>query len=367
MLRFQATSKCYFLHNITALYSHRTCCLIITSPAPQNRTDNQNNARSHKQIHEPPLHITHHTTLPTPAAALKTIEKYDEPAILWQLMPTSTLLLRIPAAVIALLCVGVIFSGTTHAQSVRLPVDFHRQELRLSCEVATLKMALSALNIDIPESELRSQLSYDPTPKSSGVWGNPHKGFVGDINGRMLRTGYGVYAQPIAKLGNKYAATQVISQGSPELLARHLAAGNPVIIWGYYGAGQTYTWRTPDGTPVHAVDGEHTYIVYGFDGPLDNPITFSVMDPLKGSQTWSAADLAANWSALNRMGVVVIKHPLWVRVPGEKQVWELSAGDKTRRWVSTWDDFVKRGGAASLVTPIDKGKLETYTLGSPIT
>ena len=64
---------------------------------------------------------------------------------------------------------------------VQLPIRFHRQEHSLSCEVATLKMALQAHGVEVPESELVKNLAYDPTPKRNGVWGDPHKGFVGDI------------------------------------------------------------------------------------------------------------------------------------------------------------------------------------------
>ncbi|MDZ4225328.1 MAG: C39 family peptidase [Candidatus Andersenbacteria bacterium] len=139
-----------------------------------------------------------------------------------------------------------------HADSMRLPITFHRQEHSLSCEIATLKMVLGIHGIDVAEAELIAKLPFDLTPRDSGRWGNPNKGFVGNIDGRMLVDGYGVYWDPIARIGAQYAETTVLEDGSPQELAQHVAAGNPVIIWGYYGQRKAYSWLTPDGTPIKA-------------------------------------------------------------------------------------------------------------------
>src|SRR3989338_5575168 len=63
---------------------------------------------------------------------------------------------------------------------VALDVPFHKQEHALSCEIATLKMALNYHGQMVAESELLNDLSFDTAaPRSSdNVWGNPDKGFV---------------------------------------------------------------------------------------------------------------------------------------------------------------------------------------------
>ncbi len=81
-------------------------------------------------------------------------------------------------------------------------VAFHRQEHALSCEIASLKMALSYYGVDVSETQLISELPVDtPGPRQPGnIWGDPEKGFVGNIDGTMPNSGYGVYEKPIASV-----------------------------------------------------------------------------------------------------------------------------------------------------------------------
>jgi uncharacterized protein YvpB len=252
------------------------------------------------------------------------------------------------------------------AQQVSVPVTFHRQEHSLSCEVATLKMALGAHGIAVNEPELIAHLPVDATPRSSGIWGNPYTSFVGNIDGVMPRTGYGVYWDPIAKLGQRYADTEVLRHSSAPELAKHLTQGNPVIVWGYYGTGAALSWQTPQGVPVKAVNGEHTRVVYGFDGPVNAPTHFYLMDPLTGPLKWTTAQLMHNWGALDHMAVVVRPQPRWVRVQGETDIWEISQGGKTRHLVIDWETFIERGGSPEAVRAIIPRELAAYREGSTL-
>ena len=266
-----------------------------------------------------------------------------------------------------MLLAAVALPGYAHAQAIRLPVKLHVQEHSLSCEIATLKMALSVHGLIVSENDLISRLAFDPTPKGTGVWGDPSKGFVGSIDGRMLVTGYGVYAPPIAQVGNAYASAELLRNGSAGQLARHIAAGNPVIIWGHYGQRlNVFGWHTREGTPVRAVDGEHTRLVYGFDGPVQSPTRFYLVDPVTGAFSWSTDELMRNWSSLDYIGVVVSPQRQWVREAGDTQIWEIDTKRATRRWITSWQAFVHRGGSAAAVAPITRAKLLQYTLGSPI-
>lgn len=271
---------------------------------------------------------------------------------------------RLSASIVLVLLSGL--PSAVSAQQVSVPATFHRQEHALSCEVATLKMALGVHGLNITESELIAKLPFDATPKSGGVWGDPNQGFVGDIDGRMLIDGYGVYWDPIAALGDRYASASVLQHGSPQQLARAIAAGNSVIIWGYYGERAVYGWQTPAGQPIHAMGGQHTRLVYGFDGPLDAPTRFYLLDPLSGRLSWSTTELMRNWSSLHHMGVVVAAHPRWVRVPGDAKIWEIDSKKNTRRWVTTWNTFTKRGGSPPAVTDVTRAALLQYASGLPI-
>jgi uncharacterized protein YvpB len=262
--------------------------------------------------------------------------------------------------------VFAVLPASAQTPTVQLNVTFHKQEHSLSCEVAALKTALQEQGITVSESELISQLPFDSTPKQPGVWGDPNQGFVGSIDGRMLVTGYGVHWDPIAKLGAKYTTTEVMRHGSAQQLAEQIAQGNPVIIWGYYGQRGVYNWKTPLGSLITAINGEHTMVVYGFDGPATAPTAFYIMDPAQGKMQWTTEQLIYNWSALGHIGVVVKQPKQWVRVLQTTQIWELDNKTKTRQLIPSWAAFVQRGGTSQAVKPIDQTKLLTYKVGTSI-
>lgn len=252
------------------------------------------------------------------------------------------------------------------AMDVELPVPYHRQEHSLSCEVAALKMALGRYGVAVTEAELIRQLPFDLTPRRGDLWGNPHEGFVGNIDGRMMVDGYGVYWEPIAKLGSRWRRTEVLRGASAAQVAAHVAAGRPVVVWGAYGRPTAYQWRTTDGSVVHAVNGEHARVVTGFSGTPDNPTEFLLLDPIFGRLVWSTDTFERNWGTLGHTGVVVYPHPQWVRVAGDPRVWEISADGTTRRWVTSWEALVKSGGTAWAIADIDEAALMRYKVGAPI-
>jgi hypothetical protein len=154
--------------------------------------------------------------------------------------------------------------------------------------------------------------------------------------------------------------------GSATLLAQQISQGNPVIIWGYYGQRRVYDWRTPAGTPIKAVDGEHTVVVYGFDGPVTAPTRFYVMDPAQNALSWPTEQLMHNWSSLEHMGVIVAPLKQWVRVKGETTIWEINTTKKTRHEILSWAAFTRRGGSTTAIRSIDTAQLLTYKIGSPL-
>lgn len=188
---------------------------------------------------------------------------------------------------------------------VKLPVTFHRQEHSLSCEAAAVTMALNYKGANVTESDVISKLVFDPTARTSTTWGNPYTGFVGAIDGKMSITGYGVYWQPIADAANNWKYTEALENMTPQDLAMHLLNDRPIVIWGYYGAGKTISWQTPDGQQINAVNGEHARTVIGFVGDQNTPIGFSILDPIYGELYWTTEQLLENWKPFNNAGVVV--------------------------------------------------------------
>lgn len=192
-----------------------------------------------------------------------------------------------------------------HFASVELPLKFHRQEHSLSCEAATLKMVLDYHGVNLSESEITNKIPTDPTLRSGNIWGNPHFGFVGNIDGKMMVDGYGVYWEPIAVAASNWKSAKIIKNGTIQDLTKHISEGRPVIVWGYLGRGRLVSWNTPDGDIVKGVDGEHTRVVYGFKGSVDDPDGFLVMDPIYGPEYWQTNKFLKNWEAFGRVGVVV--------------------------------------------------------------
>lgn len=253
------------------------------------------------------------------------------------------------------------------AMDVELSMPLHYQEHSLSCEVAALKMALGRYDVAVSESELIRSLPFDSTPKSDDVWGDPYRGFVGDIDGTMLVTGYGVYWDPIARLGLQWKRTEVLRGVLPADVAAHVAAGRPVIVWGNYGRATAQQWRTLDGDLVSAVQGEHARVVAGFRGSVSEPTHFLLLDPLYGRLEWSTQAFLNNLNLLGRHAVVVYPHPRWARAVNDSKVWEISADGTTRHWVKDWQTFEARGGFPAAIVEVDEQYLERYKQGSDIT
>jgi uncharacterized protein YvpB len=198
--------------------------------------------------------------------------------------------------------------------TAKLRVPFLKQEHALSCEVATLRMALAYRGITVSERELLDAVGFDPTPRRGSVWstratatwGDPDDAFVGAVDGIMPKTGYGVHAGPIGRVAGRYRTAEVIENGTATMLADAIASGNPVITWGFLpGNGQPLVWRTQVGKEVRAVNGEHTRVVIGYTGTREQPIGFFAIDPIYGEQYWKVEKFMENWAPLGRTGVVV--------------------------------------------------------------
>ncbi len=196
-------------------------------------------------------------------------------------------------------------SFTTSANSFKLDAPAFLQMHALSCEVATLRMALAYRGISVTEEDLLSQVGYDPTPHNGNVWGNPYQAFVGNVDGRQMVTGYGVYWGPIARVARNYRSAQEFEGWSISKLTNEIKKGNPVIIWVYSKSGVPTHWYTPSGEKIYAVSGEHTVLVVGYVGTEDNPSQLIINDSLIGQVYWSRAIFDKKWDTFNRSGVVV--------------------------------------------------------------
>jgi len=192
--------------------------------------------------------------------------------------------------------------------AVKLAVPYHHQQHALSCEVTSLLMALNYKGVKVTEDELIQQLPIsDPgSRRQDNTWGDPNLGFVGNIDGRMPNTGYGVYEQPIYDLASKYREAKIITNGTLTDLITELGNGNPIVVWGVVvGRSRDISWKTPQGKIITAQLDEHARTLIGFTGQSDNPQLMILLDPLYGEMRLKVADFLKNWELLDKRAVVI--------------------------------------------------------------
>ena len=181
------------------------------------------------------------------------------------------------------------------------------QESKLSCEAASLKMALSSKGVNVSESAIMQKIGYDPAAHSGFVWGDPNKNFVGDINGKMCDTGYGVYWKPVALAASFWRPSKYFSGGDVQNIVKAIQAGNPIVVWGTLPVKNLTdcSWRTSSGAYVKAIKQDHVRLVIGFMGDAQNPTKIILNDPLSGRLYWDTDFFMNNWKAFDDSGVVV--------------------------------------------------------------
>jgi uncharacterized protein YvpB len=185
-------------------------------------------------------------------------------------------------------------SFSTILQTVQLNVPFFKQPYHMSCELTALRMVLAHYGISTDELTIVNRVGYAPRPRdtSTNTWDNPNVMFVGDINGAMDSTGYGVYSGPIAKAAQTFGhSASAFTNVSPQWVAQQIYQGHPVIIWGHSTPAWEDDWNTPQG-PVRAYISAHARVVYGVTGSIDNPSSFYLNDPMGSRLTWTPGQLS---------------------------------------------------------------------------
>jgi uncharacterized protein YvpB len=168
---------------------------------------------------------------------------------------------------------------------VRLNVPWFKQQFSLSCESGSLRSALAFHGVDTGgDLPILMRIGLDSRRRRRGRWGNPETHFVGHYNGRMMSRGYGVHSGPIARVANSFRPCNAASElrnASDAEIAGHINNGFPVEVWGANARrrARPTRWRAWDGGVVTAWNGEHTWLVVGFRGPVSNPSHFIIHDP----------------------------------------------------------------------------------------
>jgi uncharacterized protein YvpB len=186
-----------------------------------------------------------------------------------------------------------------------------RQTHPLDCEAAALEIALRAVGISVSQDWILSTMGADRRPPvTSGgrpvQWGDPYQSFVGDWNGRMMTTGYGVYYPPVAAAAEAAGATAIGREGwSPAQLYAEVALGHPVVVWAPHlmAAPSVAQWTTWSGRSVWSSPQEHTQVLVGYD---HDAATVTLANPADGQLHSYSMSLFENRFAAFMSSAVVI-------------------------------------------------------------
>lgn len=191
-----------------------------------------------------------------------------------------------------------------------LDVPWYQQAYTLSCEAASLRMALAHEGISTTDAAILDIIGTDARPATfvNGVlrWSDPFVAFVGDPNGsEAALTGYGTYYPTIARAAIALGG-QVLRAGqgiAPTDVYDAVLQGHPVVAW------VTYQWVPP----VHAdyLTFEGRTVPYA--GPVEHAVTVVgveehsvlVNNPLSGPEWVSKSTFETAYSAYYDMAVII--------------------------------------------------------------
>jgi uncharacterized protein YvpB len=198
----------------------------------------------------------------------------------------------------------------TAASNVMGAVPYHHQDYELSCEEASLQMAIAHQGVYVSQGQELADIGIDWRAGyySGGTlrWGDPYQRFVGNPSGsEVALTGYGTYFSTISGLSGRYGAN-VLRNGegvAPVEVYRAVLQNHPVVTWvsfdwAYHSPG---AWLTFDGRWVQ-YEGpvEHTVTVVGVSGD-----SVYVFNPWFGPQWVSKATFEAGYATYHQMAVVL--------------------------------------------------------------
>jgi uncharacterized protein YvpB len=212
------------------------------------------------------------------------------------------------------------------AGAINYGVPFFKQIYSLSCEAASLQMALAYYGVNPGQDAiLFGQIGVDSTqPRyESGtlVWGNPYNSFVGNYNGYEnadsgTASGYGTYWPTIARAANHFLPGSVdVARGqagegiSPDTIFAAAHNRQPVVAW------VAFAYRPHEMQYMRAWDGSNDHIMYG--APWEHAVTISgwapgyllINNPHSHPEWIDAPTFVAAYGMFDNMAVILQKPP----------------------------------------------------------
>ncbi len=209
-------------------------------------------------------------------------------------------------------------------ENVDLQVPLIKQIYSLSCEVASLEMALKYHGVETNQDLLMEELGISAPLKiqkqgSKIVWGDPDEGFVGDVKGWFtgknegvesleLATGWGVNNGPIASIAKEYLPNSYeVDNGNITDIKEALSAGNPVLWWhvrpdSFAGSITIYT-QSGEAKEFRQM---HVGVITGYK-TVNGVTNYTINDPYFEELVLTESELLDQWQLQDYQLVVVGK------------------------------------------------------------
>lgn len=185
--------------------------------------------------------------------------------------------------------------------TIQLDLPLEKQDAKPSplengCEITALSMLLNYYGYDVNKNSLAKKLDYVPFKTGEDTYGNPQKGFVGNIYGGD--EAMGVFVQPIAKVAKEIVGDEFEVVAGTELSFGEVlnTVQNNIPVWVLVTvdfqvpeAEDFIEWNTEEGeikvTPlIHAavITGMDATYVYLNDphGEKDRPVKIGDLEKI---------------------------------------------------------------------------------------
>jgi uncharacterized protein YvpB len=198
-------------------------------------------------------------------------------------------------------------------KEVDLKIQLIKSELNLGSSFASLQMALKKYEINVSQKELSEQITKaEPLEKKflgdKIIWGNPNKGFVGDVNGSLVGvkksqksqrfgTGWGVNNGPITELAQKFRpSSQEVDSADLFQIKKALSQNFPVLIWYVRedALQEDLEITTPDEKKI-IFSQTQVAVLDGYFLDQNGETNYKIVDPDFGEFNLSETDFLKQW------------------------------------------------------------------------
>jgi uncharacterized protein YvpB len=201
-----------------------------------------------------------------------------------------------------------------------LKVPFFRQIYNLSCEAASLQMALAYRGVSANQDQILAKIGvanpyikeYDD--KGQIIWGDPNIGFVGNVKAYFYGSdgsfktgkGWGVNNGPVARVAAEFrSGSYEVDGANIDDLKNALRQNKPVIFW--HGRDDAkrgeLLYKTPEGKEIKLFQN-HVNVLTGFS-TKNGSTRYYFNDPIYGKYSASEAHVKKIWARYNNEIVVV--------------------------------------------------------------